>query len=153
MMTKQKMKLISHRGNIRGENPERENTLSYIDEAISLGYDVEVDIWMKDDELYLGHDGPETHVDYRWLLLRIDSLWVHCKNFNAFSFLSRFSDLRTFFHENEKYVYIRNGVIWAHDMKDIDHNCIIPLLSKEQLLGWKKVSVYGICSDYVELLK
>ena len=38
------MKIISHRGNIRGPNPEKENRPSYIDCALGNGYDVEIDI-------------------------------------------------------------------------------------------------------------
>ena len=37
---------IAHRGNIRGPNPERENSPDYIDEAIQSGYYVEVDVRM-----------------------------------------------------------------------------------------------------------
>ena len=37
------MILISHRGNIDGKIVERENHPEYIDEAIALGYDVEID--------------------------------------------------------------------------------------------------------------
>ena len=36
------MKLISHRGNIRGPVPGRENAPSYIDCALGNGYDVEI---------------------------------------------------------------------------------------------------------------
>ena len=39
------MKLIAHRGNIDGPNPERENSPEYIEEALKAGYDVEVDVW------------------------------------------------------------------------------------------------------------
>ena len=38
------MILISHRGNTNGKNINRENTKSYIDEAIAKGFDVEIDI-------------------------------------------------------------------------------------------------------------
>tara|TARA_R110000824_G_scaffold352568_2_gene539625 strand:+ start:348 stop:806 length:459 start_codon:yes stop_codon:yes gene_type:complete len=152
-MTKQKIKLISHRGNVNGQNIERENTLSYIDEANFLGYDVEIDVWMSNGYLYLGHDCAKTRIDYSCLVDRQDFLWIHCKNFQALSFLSSFCDLKTFFHENERYTYISNGVIWAHDISDIDNNCIIPLLEEKQILDWTKQNVYGICSDYVELFK
>jgi len=47
--------LISHRGNIDGKTL-LENQPSYIDDAIDLGYDVEIDIWYIGDKLYLGHD-------------------------------------------------------------------------------------------------
>ena len=38
------MILISHRGNINGPNPEMENNPEYIQKALDLGYDVEVDV-------------------------------------------------------------------------------------------------------------
>ncbi len=62
------MILISHRGNIDGVNIERENTISYIQEAINLGYDVEIDVWYKDDNLYLGHDYGSNYIILNWLL-------------------------------------------------------------------------------------
>ena len=36
------MKLISHRGNINGRNPERENSLDYVLEALE-NYEVEIE--------------------------------------------------------------------------------------------------------------
>ena len=39
------MKLIAHRGNINGPNPETENTVNQIDKCIEEGYDVEIDLW------------------------------------------------------------------------------------------------------------
>ena len=48
------MKIISHRGNIRGASPDKENRPSYIDCAIGSGYDVEIDLRMIDGELWLG---------------------------------------------------------------------------------------------------
>ena len=53
------MKIISHRGNIRGAIPDKENRPSYIDCAIGSGYDVEIDLRMIDGELWLGHDEPQ----------------------------------------------------------------------------------------------
>ena len=60
------MKLISHRGNLTEENPERENTEPYIDEAISKGYDVEVDVRTKNGQLHFGHDTADTPTDRDW---------------------------------------------------------------------------------------
>jgi len=56
------MKLISHRGNISGVYTDLENTEGYIQKAIDLGYEVEIDVWYKDFKLYLGHDGPEIKI-------------------------------------------------------------------------------------------
>ena len=50
------MKLISHRGNIAGKNFELENRPDYISNAIKLGYDCEIDVWLIKNKIYLGHD-------------------------------------------------------------------------------------------------
>ena len=52
------MKLISHRGNVDGKYPQYENLPEYVDKALDLGYDVEVDLWIDNDGYYLGHDEP-----------------------------------------------------------------------------------------------
>ena len=44
------MKIISHRGNVKGSIPDKENRPSYIDCEIGNGYDVELDIRSIDDE-------------------------------------------------------------------------------------------------------
>mgnify|MGYP001171670203 FL=1 len=146
------MKLISHRGNISGVYEDLENTEDYIQKAIDLGYDVEIDVWYKDFNLYLGHDGPERIVRLDWLLHRSDKLWIHCKNFASLSFLSDFN-LTLFFHEKEDYTIISNGKIWAHNLSNIDDKCVIPLLSKKDITEWTKTTVYGVCSDFINVLK
>jgi hypothetical protein len=146
------MKLISHRGNISGVCEDLENSENYIQKAIDLGYDVEIDVWYMDFNLYLGHDGPERKVRLDWLLDRSDKLWVHCKNFESLSFLSDFN-LILFFHEKEDYTIISNGKIWAHNLSNIDSKCVIPLLTKKDITEWTKTTVYGVCSDFIDVLK
>ena len=58
------MKVISHRGNIKGSIPDKENRPSYIDCAIGNGYDVEIDIRMIGGELWLGHDEPQYKIEH-----------------------------------------------------------------------------------------
>ena len=47
------MILISHRGNTNGKFESYENEPMYIDKAISDGFDVEIDVWMTDGQLFL----------------------------------------------------------------------------------------------------
>lgn len=146
------MKLISHRGNVNMINPERENTRLYVQEAIDLGYDVEIDIWIsKNNNLCLGHDFPLEQIELSWLVDRKDKLWIHCKNFEALSFLIN-EDLRVFFYEKEDYSLISDNHIWAHNLSNINDKCIIPLLSKQEIEKFKLINVYGICSDFIQLL-
>ena len=70
---------ISHRGNVSGKNIDRENTVSFIEEAIEQGFDVEIDICKWDgSKFYLGHDVPAESIDVKWLKSR--PLWVHAKD-------------------------------------------------------------------------
>ena len=77
------LKIISHRGNIKGPQPDKENRPSYIDCAIGNGYQVEIDVNLRDGELWLGHDEPQYKINHKWIDERADYLWLHCKDFDA----------------------------------------------------------------------
>jgi hypothetical protein len=145
------MILISHRGNVNSVNLERENSQSYIQEAIDLGYDVEIDVRYIDDKFWLGHDEPDYEVELKWLLERKNNLWIHCKNFEALSELLE-TDLRVFYHLQEDYTIISDKHIWAHNLENVDSRCIIPLINKDDILKWVPIEVHGVCSDYIGLL-
>ena len=76
------MHFISHRGNISGPNPKLENSVDYIELAIKNGFEVEVDIWFKNNDFYLGHDSPLYKIEKNFL--KRDKIWCHAKNFKAF---------------------------------------------------------------------
>ena len=92
------MILISHRGNLSGRLESRENKIDYIEEAIDLGFDVEIDVWFVEGSFFLGHDTAETHIDFSWFEKRKENLWIHAKNAQALEELMS-SDLHYFFHE------------------------------------------------------
>ena len=146
------MIFISHRGNINEIKPELENTKHYIQSAIDLGYDVEVDVRSVDGILFLGHDTPDYEVSIQWLLDRKDNLWIHCKDFDSLSTLLPHC-LRLFFHEKEQYSIISNKLIWAHNLDLVNSKCIIPLLHISDIDSWIPTSVFGICSDYIQICK
>ena len=76
------MKLIAHRGNVDGPNPDKENHPDYINEAIILGYNVEIDVWFINNKYYLGHNNPIYEIKYNFLF---DSrFWLHAKNGEVF---------------------------------------------------------------------
>jgi len=144
---------ISHRGNINNIDHTRENSPSYIDEAIRMGYDVEIDIRFINDQLYLGHDIPEYKIDINFLTKRKDNLWVHTKDFKSLSRLISLP-LRIFFHEKEAHTIIHNtNLIWSHNLNESNENSIIPLLTRQSISESSKyMHVYGICSDFVGLI-
>ena len=50
------MILISHRGNLNGPSPKKENTIEYINHALNEGFNVEIDIRLEDNIYYLGQE-------------------------------------------------------------------------------------------------
>ena len=145
------MLLISHRGNISGRLIELENDPTYIEHALQLGFDVEVDVWFNDDAWWLGHDLPQYKIDYEFLTK--NGMWIHCKNLNAFHKLYEKNELNYFWHENDKLVLTSRGQIWLLVGQPVTKNCIcvLPELSSYTMLELQ--NCYGICSDYVENYK
>lgn len=146
------MKIISHRGNIRGSILEKENSPSYIDCAIGNGFDVEVDIRYINGEYWLGHDKPQYKVDEVWLEKRKKYLWIHCKDLET---AVKCKEFKSFCHFNDPYVYTTTGKIWLHDLSlNITSDVIIPLISFESILSSnipriRSMQPYAICSDHV----
>lgn len=149
------MILISHRGNITGRLPEVENQPDYIQDTIILGYDVEIDVRMKEGQLYLGHDYAQYKIELEWLIERRDKLWIHTKDFESLDLLID-KGLRVFFHEQERQTIINNtNLIWSHDLESISTKSIIPLLNTQSIekYGHLAQNVYGVCSDYLNKLE
>ncbi len=144
------MKIISHRGNIKGTLPEKENRPSYIDCAIGLQYDVEIDIRFIDNYFWLGHDKPQYKVEIKWLQQRKNNLWIHCKNVDAALQISKLNDEYIYFcHSNDPYVVISNNKIWCHEINNfINNNCVIPLIKIQDIEKYEFSQPYGICTDY-----
>ena len=141
------MRLISHRGNINGRIRELENLPDYIDAAINLGYDVEVDLWLKGEKIYLGHDGPDHSIDMAWLTQRSKNLWVHCKNTEAMSFLSKIgSDLNYFWHQEDTLTLTSKRYIWVYPGKQPIENSISVM---PEIKNDDTSLCIGICSDYI----
>ena len=143
------MKIISHRGNVRGPIPDRENSPSYIDCAIGNGYDVEIDLRIIDGELWLGHDVPQYKVEHSWLQPRKEYLWIHCKDLAA---AKECWEYQSFCHMGDPYTYTSTGKIWLHDLSmKIDNNVIIPLIDD---IDYSPMNgdPYAICTDHPYLI-
>lgn len=142
------MILISHRGNTNGKFESWENEPTYIDKAISEGYNVEVDVWYKDNTLWLGHDKPDYVVDFRWFRDRLSKLWVHCKNIDAVIYFKECgNDINFFWHETDTLTLTSNGFIWVYPGKQPIKNSIAVM---PEINNDNTIDCLGICSDYIE---
>ncbi len=141
------MILISHRGNINGKNPKLENTPDYIQKALNLGYDVEIDIWYNSNFLSLGHDKPTHAIEIQWIIERSNKLWIHCKNIEAMEYFNKFiDDVNYFWHETDTTTLTSQRYIWAYPGKQPikDSIAVMPEIYKDNLDVCK-----GICSDNI----
>ena len=140
------MIIISHRGNLEGPS-ESENSLKAIDDALCLGFDIEIDVWYKSEKLFLGHDKPQHLIDLKYLEERKDNLWIHCKDLESLFFFSRKDvQLEYFWHQTDKYTLTRNNFIWTYpnEMITTKSVAVLPSSVEEVLMH----NPYGICTDH-----
>ena len=144
------MILISHRGNINGKFESYENEPMYIDKAISDGFNVEVDVWMVEGQLFLGHDKPQYGVSQKWLNDRHYSLWIHCKNIEAMEWFNSFDGFNYFWHENDVMTLTSNGWMWVYPGKQPIKGSIavMPEIYNDDIS-----ECAGVCSDYIQKYK
>lgn len=147
---------IAHRGNVRGPSTEKENCPSYIDEAIALGFDVEVDVRFIKGEWWLGHDGPQYRIDSSFLTQRASRLWVHAKTPETMAAIrSLLPSLNAFEHDRAPYAATTQHILWAYPGQSIDRHtvCVMP-----ETVPWayseKDIRLCkGVCTDYPLLYK
>lgn len=138
------MHFISHRGNIKGRIPSKENSLSYIDEAIQRGFMVEVDLRCVDGQLYFGHDTPDYYVSKDFLHDRSQHLWIHAKDHEALGYLVGTS-LNYFWHDTDDYTMTSKGYLWAYPGKPAIGNMCVCVVKD----GQPPVGAFAICSDTI----
>ena len=135
------MIIISHRGNIRGPIPDKENRPSYTDCAIGNGYHVEIDVRSINGELWLGHDEPQYKTTA--FFLNRTSLWCHAKNVEALHHML-LEGIHCFWHEEDAYTVTSNGWIWAYPGQPGTKMAIAVMPESDQDLS----NYQGVCSDY-----
>ena len=149
------MELISHRGNLLGPNRSRENTPAFIDDAIALGFDVEVDLWILPDGFFLGHDQPDTKIDLDYINTRSENLFIHIKNKTIY-LPDELTKCNYFVHENEPFVFTSKGNKW-YLPSDIIYNDGINLMPE---FNWNLADFAStmthdskVCSDFICTIK
>jgi hypothetical protein len=143
---------IAHRGNINGPNHIDENKPEYLLQAISKGFYVETDLWLINDELYLGHDTPTYKIEIDFLLNIKEKLFCHCKNIDALYFIiQNYNDIECFFHDNDKCVLTSKNNIWNFPGSKLTSMtiCVMPEYVNQNI----DTICFGVCSDYVYDIK
>ena len=154
------MKLIAHRGLMRGPNAELENNPVQIVAAIMQGFDVEIDVRIKDHQFYLGHDQATYEISHAYLCN--PSFWIHAKDHAAAEQLSHMrsqgADINFFWHQSDDRTLTSHGYWWTQPGKPLTSQSIAVMpenkMNVDQLSSWSNtISCAGICSDYVGIIK
>jgi hypothetical protein len=141
-------KLIAHRGLLEGPSKEKENSPEQITQTLNLGYDCEIDLWLVDNQLYLGHDEPTYHIGDGFL--NKPGLWIHAKNLSALNWLTT-TNLTYFWHQNDDYTITSNKYIWSQPGKPTTNRTIVvmPEWIDPNFENIQRLNCFGICSDYI----
>jgi len=141
------MLFISHRGNIEGPNPSLENYPGYIEKTLKMGFDVEIDVWVDNINIYLGHDSPKYKIDLNYL--KNDRFWCHAKSLETLTFLLE-NNIRCFWHERDSYTLTSDGWIWTFPSENINRKCILVMPELSRYGNSLLVGCGGICSNFIE---
>jgi hypothetical protein len=142
------MILIAHRGNYKGTNKERENAPDYIEEAISAGYNVEVDVWLIDGKWMLGHDFPMYEVPLSFF--ERPQVWTHTKNLIGYVSLYHNKNAHVFWHDEDEFVFTSKGIKWARSgVRTHDGIVVMPEWDEDitEDLTFRILEPLGVCSD------
>lgn len=148
------MKYIAHRGLLKGPNKDLENHPQQIETALNLGFDVEVDLWVVNNKLYLGHDDPQYRICYSWL--EDNRLWVHAKNTEALDYLVVNNITENYFwHDRDRYTLTSSGYVWANIGEPLTRKSVMvmPEIVDPKLENTINIICFGICSDYIQQIK
>ena len=146
------MIFIAHRGNTKGPSMF-ENEPYYLTKAIGEGYMPEADIWCVKGDLWLGHDWPDHRVTPEWMQDYAQYCIFHCKNWEAILAMQQ-AKQHYFWHQGDEYTLTSEGFVWVYPGRPSPHTkdfieCEPSLTEFPET--W--VNNYGICSDYVHILR
>lgn len=145
------IKFVSHRGNLSGPLPARENDPKYVEEAFSCCDSVEVDVRMVGDKLFLGHDYPQYPVTAAWINEHHAKLLLHLKDIRSLKFILRHGlrHWHYFCHAGDAFTHTSHGLLWLHDISlEPDHSTIVPLMTRDLVLAYPHRNILAICSDF-----
>ncbi len=137
---------IARRGNYAGRNKDRENTSTYIDEAISKGYDVMVDVWLVGNRWYLGHHFPKEEIQLNFL--ERPAIWTHAMDLKGYVSLFNNPKVHTFWINNDDMTYTSKNIKWTR-LSHTSHDGIIYIRHpNEALIRYtESTKLLGICTD------
>jgi len=131
---------------LEGPNPGKENHPDYVTEAMTKGYNVEVDVWYENDTWHLGHDRPTYEIKKDFFYNNL--LWCHAKNLEALHQLAVLG-VHYFWHESDAVSVTSRGYFWTYPGNELTTKSIAVMPEVASSPTMRLCA--GICSDYIAL--
>jgi len=141
------MIIISHRGNLKGKDLSKENNPAHLQHVMGDHKIMcEVDLWLVDNELLLGHDFPEYKIDESFLESFANFLVIHAKDLNAANWLyDSQRKYNWFYHKNDEMTLTSHGWIWSYPGIYMDNGVVVELGPPNTAIT---LHTRGVCTDY-----
>jgi 3-deoxy-D-manno-octulosonate 8-phosphate phosphatase (KDO 8-P phosphatase) len=140
---------------------EPENDLATINKHLQAGRYCEIDVWNdKEQGLILGHDILTCCSDPQKItlgFLQNEQLLVHCKNLDTFLYLKKFSNIHSFYQDNDFGSLTTKGKVVTHQKTSLSKlenikDIIACDLKCERIQQYTNLGVYGIIVDITKQL-
>lgn len=139
---------ILHRGLMNGPDKTLENKESELWKRLQDGWDIEIDLWYKNNVIWLGHDEPTDLLQDK-RLLNSNRVWIHCKNIEMLQYMTEQRPGAPFFSHNvDEAVLTSNGYIWCYPGFQAGIHSIIVMPERVPSIQFDSSTIGGICSDY-----
>jgi hypothetical protein len=142
------MLLISHRGNVDGMNPDRENSIPYINGALNLGFSVMVDVWFVGGTLALGNHRPQYGINAEFLR----NPQIICKARSAATLNALMDmDLHCFANDRDDYSVTTEGYVWIYPGCASPPRGILymPEFNYKDVRDVADIGCAGVCSNWI----
>ena len=144
--------LISHRGNIEGINPSREDSLEYVKEALEKGYHCMVDVWLVGGRhVALGVESAcyQTTIEF----LQNERLICNARSPEALEFLLR-NEVHCF-AASSTFSLTNGGLIWVKPGGKITPRGVLtlPEWTMPDVGAIASLPCAGICSNQIAQVK
>lgn len=139
---------ICHRGLKHGPNKDLENKETEILARLSEGWDVEIDVWYKDGEWWLGHDKPSDRLCDTSILLH-PHVWVHCKHLPALEQCIQHKSIHCFTHDSDEATLTSNQYIWCYPGNILGKRSVCVMPERHDFKIHDISNSEYVCSDYL----
>jgi hypothetical protein len=155
------MLIISHRGQLDGPCPSTANNPQQILKLLTIypGLHFELDLWITDCGLFLGHDSPDYSVSTTILDLLSSRSIFHIKHVDSASHRSMLllskvcNSCHYFAHDLDSFTITSRGLIWVHPKMGVLPNTVAVMpehtVPRSDLNRFfTDLTVSGVCTDF-----